>query len=129
MVSLRDACVAVRDAFGIVSDEVIEGAFGPEVLTAVRKTRAALAQEAQGDQFDALAKTLRSMPSGWGWLIEVWQGDPAWAQVVQRQPGETPRGMFAAAEAATPAEALEAALAIAKDQGSTGPGSEGGGSD
>ena len=49
MVSLRDACVAVRDAFGIVSDEVIEGAFGPEVLTAVRKTRAALAQEAEGD--------------------------------------------------------------------------------
>lgn len=53
------------------------------------------------------------LPPNWGWLVEEWQHEKSWAQVVCRAKGETePSGVFAGAEASSPARAL--CLAIFK---------------
>ena len=50
---------------------------------------------------------LTLVPEGWGWLVEVWQREESWAQVVCRPKGSTkPSGIFEGAEAKSPALAL-----------------------
>lgn len=56
---------------------------------------------------DSLDDALTLVPEGWGWLVEVWQREESWAQVVRRPEGSTkPSGVFEGAEAKSPALAL-----------------------
>ena len=58
---------------------------------------------------------LTLVPEGWGWLVEVWQREESWAQVVRRPEGSTkPSGIFEGAEAKTPAIAITIAALKAK---------------
>ena len=55
----------------------------------------------------SLDAALQLVPEGWGWLVEVWQREESWAQVVCRPKGSTkPSGIFEGAEAKSPALAL-----------------------
>ncbi len=55
----------------------------------------------------SLDSALTLVPEGWGWLVEVWQREESWAQIVRRPKGSTkPSGVFEGAEAKSPALAL-----------------------
>lgn len=65
-----------------------------------------------------IAVALSLVPEGWGWLLEIWQREESWAQVVRRPKGSTqPSGIFEGAEAKTPALALASAALKAAQRG------------
>ncbi len=54
---------------------------------------------------------LTLLPENWGWLLETWQHEKAWAQVVQRPSNSNkPSGIFEGSEAATPELAFLSAV-------------------